>query len=106
MSADALFSRSQAAFAAVEGGRPMKLVHDAEAMCNRIGKALHLDTFRRAFGMQSETGTTGGSEWVIVYRTAQGFCCMYHGVAVEFSEMLDVQLWSEEREVQTYYTGL
>jgi hypothetical protein len=31
---------------------------------------------------------------------------MYHGVAVEFSEMLDVQLWSEEMEVETYYIGL
>ena len=45
-------------------------------------------------------------EWVIVYRTARGFCCMHRGVAVQFDEMLDVQLWSEEMEVQTYFMGL
>ncbi len=84
----------------------MKLVHDTEAMCKRLGKALHLDMFRRALAAGSETRTTADSEWVIVYRTAQGFCCMYHGVAVEFEEMLDVQLWSEEREVETYFIGL
>ena len=84
----------------------MKLVHDAEVMCKRLGKALHLDLFRRALATQSETGATADSEWVIVYRTARGFCCMYHGVAVEFEEMLDVQLWSEDMEVQTYFIGL
>ncbi|MGQ7932421.1 hypothetical protein [Paraburkholderia sp. D1E] len=72
----------------------------------RLGKALHLDTFRRALAAQSETGTRTESEWVIIYRTAQGVCCMYHGVAVEFGEMLDVQLWSEEMEVETYFIGL
>jgi hypothetical protein len=84
----------------------MKLVHEVEVVCKRLGKALHLDTFRRAFAAQSETGTGTQSEWVIIYRTAQGFCCMYHGVAVEFGEMLDVQLWSEEMEVETYFIGL
>ncbi|REG48490.1 hypothetical protein B0G80_4718 [Paraburkholderia sp. BL6669N2] len=84
----------------------MKLVHDTEAVCKRLGKALHLDMVRRALAAQSETGTIVDSEWVIVYRTAQGFCCMHHGVAVEFGEMLDVQVWSEEMEVETYFIGL
>lgn len=83
----------------------MKLVHDTEAVCKRLGKALHLDMFRRALAARAQSGTTA-TEWVIVYRTAQGFCCMYHGVAVEFGEMLDVQLWSEEMEVETYFIGL
>jgi hypothetical protein len=84
----------------------MKLVHDTQEMCKRLGKALHLDSVRRALAAQSEIRTPADSEWVIVYRTAQGFCCMYHGVAVEFGEMLDVQLWSEEMEVETYFIGL
>ncbi|EIM94741.1 hypothetical protein [Paraburkholderia hospita] len=45
-------------------------------------------------------------EWVVVYRTASGFCCMYHGIPVEFIEMLDVQIWSEEIDVQPYFIGL
>lgn len=83
----------------------MKLVHDTEMMCKRLGKALHLDMFRRALTAQSEIEASP-AEWVIVYRTAQGFCCMYRGVAVEFGEMLDVELWSEEMEVETYFIGL
>nr|WP_241016229.1 hypothetical protein [Paraburkholderia sp. Ac-20336] len=45
-------------------------------------------------------------QWVIVYRTAQGFCCMYRSKPVEFDEMLDVQIWSEEEDVRTWFIGL
>ena len=84
----------------------MKLIHDAEAVCKRLGKALHLDMLRRTLEARSVADATSNPEWVIVYRTAQGFCCMYHGDAVEFEEMLVVQLWSEEMEVETYFIGL
>lgn len=85
----------------------MKLAHDADEACRRLGKLLHLDAFRRTFeaGARIAQGSVE-TEWVIVYRTAQGFCCMYRGVAVEFEDMLGVQLWSEEMEVQTYFIGL
>jgi hypothetical protein len=84
----------------------MKLIQDAEAVCKRLGRALHLDMPGRALEARTGAGATSDPEWVIVYRTAQGFCCMHHGNAVEFGEMLDVQLWSEEMEVETYFIGL
>jgi hypothetical protein len=84
----------------------MKLIHDVDVACRRLGKALHLDMLRRTF--ETHPGAEAGAqpEWVIVYRTAEGFCCMYRNDAVEFEEMLDVQIWSEETEVQTYFIGL
>jgi hypothetical protein len=85
----------------------MKLVHDVDVAWRRLGKFLHLDTFRHAFEAEADTAGPGTeTEWVIVYRTAQGFCCIYRGAAVEFQDMLDVQIWSEEMEVQTYFIGL
>jgi hypothetical protein len=81
--------------------RQVRLAHGLDAACKRIGKALHLDTLKG-----SSTGTEADPEWVIVYRTAQGFCCVYRGVAIDFDEMLDVQTWAEEMDVQTYFIGL
>jgi len=79
--------------------------HSLWAARRRISRALHLDALKglSSFGMTS-TETT--SEWVIVYRTARGFCCMYHDAPVELREMLDVQIWAEEMDVQTYFIGL
>lgn len=79
----------------------MRLAHGLDAACKRIGKVLHLDALK---GSSSRTGAD--PEWVIVYRTAQGFCCLYHGAAIDFGEMLDVQIWAEEMDVQTYFMGL
>lgn len=45
-------------------------------------------------------------DWVVVYRTAGGFCCMYRGRPVEFEDMLDVQIWAEDMDVRTYFIGL
>jgi hypothetical protein len=45
-------------------------------------------------------------EWMVVYRMAGGFCCMYGGRAVDFEEMLDVQLRAEEMDVRTYFMGM
>lgn len=74
--------------------------------CRRLGKLLHLDAFRRTFeaGARIAQGSVE-TEWVIVYRTAKGVCCMSRGVALEFEAMPGIQLWSEEMEVQTYFIG-
>ena len=79
--------------------------HSLWAARKRISRALHLDVLKglSGFGM-TPTATT--SEWVIAYRTARGFCCVYHDTPVEFSEMLDLQIWAEEMDVQTYFIGL
>lgn len=45
-------------------------------------------------------------EWIIVYRTADGFCCMYRALPVEFEDMLEVQTWAEEMNVRPYFMGL
>ncbi|SFU24078.1 hypothetical protein [Paraburkholderia aspalathi] len=79
----------------------MRLGHGLDAACKRIGKVLHLDALKG-----SSTRREADPEWVIVYRTAQGFCSVYRGVAIDFGEMLDVQIWAEEMDVQTYFIGL
>ncbi|MDE1004462.1 MAG: hypothetical protein OSB38_02275 [Paraburkholderia fungorum] len=84
----------------------MKLTHELDAARKRISKALHLDALKGAPAGRQAARTATTPEWVIVYRTAQGFCCMYRDAPVEFSEMLDVQIWSEEMDVQTYFIGL
>lgn len=84
----------------------MKLTHDLGAVRARIGKALRLDALKHASGTGRAARTQPPPEWVIVYRTAQGFCCIYRDVPVEFGEMLDVQIWAEENDVQTYFIGL
>lgn len=42
----------------------------------------------------------------IVYRTTNGFCCVYHGHAFEFAQMPEVKIWADERNVEAYYAGL
>jgi hypothetical protein len=79
----------------------VRLTQRLDAARKRIGKALHLDELTGA-------GSAAGAnlEWVIVYRTAQGFCCVYHGNPVDFTDMLDAQIWAEETNVLTYFIGL
>jgi len=68
----------------------VELTDELDGARKRISKALHLDALK---------GLSGGAarelpprDWVIVYRTAQGLCCMYNGASVELREMLDVQI--------------
>ncbi|MFM0593738.1 hypothetical protein [Paraburkholderia dilworthii] len=84
----------------------MKLAHELDAACKRISKALHFDALKNVSTQKQTVEKAPACGWVIVYRTAQGFCCMYDGAPVEFGEMLDVQIWSEEMDVQTYFIGL
>ncbi|MGA7782213.1 MAG: hypothetical protein WCA85_31495 [Paraburkholderia sp.] len=84
----------------------MKLTVELNAARKSISKALHLDVLKGILSEQRARTEAPPLDWVIVYRTAQGFCCMYRDVPVEFEEMLDVQIWSEDMDVQTYYIGL
>lgn len=79
----------------------MRLAHGLDVVRKCISKALHLNDLT---GSPSGTGTE--PEWVIVYRTAQGFCCVYGANPIDFTDMLDVQIWAEEMDVQTYFIGL
>jgi hypothetical protein len=84
----------------------MKRGPDIHGLRERIGKMLHLHSQPKTSGPRDAGGRKTTPEWVIVYRTAQGFCCMYRGQPVEFREMLDVQIWAEEMDVETYFIGL
>jgi hypothetical protein len=84
----------------------MKLTHDLDGLRRRIGRALHLDYLKQVSGRLGAGKPETVPEWVIVYRTAHGFCCIYHGEPVELREMIDVQIWAEEMDVQTWFIGL
>ncbi|TCG05986.1 hypothetical protein BZM27_29695 [Paraburkholderia steynii] len=84
----------------------MKLAPELKNLGRRLSRALHLDELRTAIGTNQADQSTPDPEWVIVYRTANGFCCMYDDAPVEFVEMIDVQVWSEEMDVQPYFMGL
>jgi hypothetical protein len=83
----------------------MKLTRDLEVLRKRLGKSLHLDELRKALEAGRSPKEESVPEWVIVYRTAHGYCCMYNGAPVEFPELLDVQVWAEERDVEPYFIG-
>lgn len=84
----------------------MKLTHNLDGLRRRIGKAFHLDYLKQVSGGMGVGKPEPAPEWVIVYRTAHGFCCIYHGEPVELHEILDVQIWAEEMDVETWFIGL
>jgi hypothetical protein len=79
----------------------MKLAHELAVLRERLGKSLH-----QRVDPDRSGASEPGPEWVIIYRTAHGYCCMYEGVPVEFGELLDVQVWAEKMDVQPYFMGL
>jgi hypothetical protein len=83
----------------------MKLAPELKSLRHRLGQTLHLGELRNAIRSMQTMQPGRDPEWVIVYRTATGFCCMYHGAPVSFVEMLDVQIWSEEMDVQPWFIG-
>ncbi|WP_156883754.1 hypothetical protein [Paraburkholderia sp. SOS3] len=83
----------------------MKLKDQLESFGHRMRQRLHLDTLGDAIRTMQTAEVDVHPEWVIVYRTAGGFCCIYRGKAFDFAEMLDIQIWSEEMDVQPYYIG-
>ena len=82
----------------------MKLKTEWDTLRRRIEEAFHQAKLRDSggpagFGQDDR-------EWVVIYRTAEGFCCMYKGLPVNFEDVLDVQLWTEEMDVRPYFMGL
>jgi len=84
----------------------MRLIHGFDLIQKTIKNALHDAAAEISSEYKSLAGTPPAAEWALVYRTATGFCCVYRDRSIEFNEMLDVQIWAEENEVQTYYVGL
>jgi hypothetical protein len=83
----------------------LKLPHGVDVVRKRVSRLLHLDTLKRSSGSGAQSQSEAKCEWVIAYRTVHGFCCVYRGVPIDFSNMLDLQIWVEEHHVQTYFIG-
>jgi len=82
----------------------MKLRTEWSTLRRRFEAALHSAKLHAVEGFAGPR--QDDREWVIVYRTADGFRCMYHGLPVDFEDMLDVQIWTDEMEVRSYFIGL
>ncbi|CAB3803892.1 hypothetical protein LMG28688_05864 [Paraburkholderia caffeinitolerans] len=82
----------------------MKLKAEWGAVRRRIEAALH--PANRPDASDLARPAQDNREWVLVYRTASGFCFMYRGLPVDFEDMLDVQMWAEEMDVRTYFMGM
>jgi hypothetical protein len=80
----------------------MKLRTEWSAIRTRIEAVLH----PVKPGDAADARAQDSREWVIVYRTGGGFCCLYKGLPVDFEDMLDVQLWTEEMDVRPWFMGL
>jgi hypothetical protein len=85
--------------------RQMKLTRGLDVVRNRMRKVFHLDALKRASGAGAPAKVGVACEWVIIYRTAHGFCCAYRGAPIDFRDMLDLQIWAEEQNVPTYFIG-
>nr|WP_244109179.1 hypothetical protein [Burkholderia anthina] len=84
----------------------IKLNVELAVLRRRVAMALHLDDWKEVLAGNLEDDASNDRDWVIVYRTAHGYCCLYHGKPVEFDELSDVQSWSAEMDVRTYFMGL
>ncbi|UVE70358.1 hypothetical protein L2Y90_31515 (plasmid) [Burkholderia pyrrocinia] len=84
----------------------MKLSVELAVLRRRLAVALHLDQWKEVLAGDLNDKANDGREWVIVYRTASGYCCLYRGRPIEFDELPDVQSWSVEMDVRAYFMGL
>lgn len=84
----------------------MKRVHGLDVVPKRMSKVFHLDAPERPPRVGTLIKTEVLCEWVIIYRTEHGFCCVHRGMPIDFREMLDLRVWAEEQNVQTYFMGL
>jgi hypothetical protein len=82
----------------------MNLKTEWNTLRTRIEKAFHQAKLLES-GDPAAYGQDG-REWIVVYRTAEGFCCIYKGLPVNFEDMLDVRIWTEEMDVRPYFMGL
>ncbi|HDR9204397.1 TPA: hypothetical protein QDB48_005803 [Burkholderia vietnamiensis] len=69
----------------------MKLSVELAVLRRRLAVALHLDDWKEVLAGNLQDEASDDREWVIVYRTANGYCCPYRGKTVEFDELSDVQ---------------
>jgi hypothetical protein len=86
----------------------MRLKTEWTTLRRRVEAALH-QAQRQAQRHDAEDLAAYGQddrEWVVIYRTAAGFCCMYKGLPVDFEDMLDVKTWAEEMDVRPWFIGL
>jgi hypothetical protein len=83
----------------------MRLRAELAALRRRLAVALRLDQWPEESLAGRASEPDDDREWVIVYRTANGYCCLYDGQAVEFDELADVHSWSDEMDVRTYFIG-
>lgn len=84
----------------------MKLSVELAVLRRRLAVTLHLDQWKEAWEGSRDDDPNDDRERVIVYQTANGFCCIHHGKPIEFGEFSDVQFWSVEMDVRTYFMGL
>ena len=81
----------------------MKLKSEWDTLRRRIEEAFHP---ANAHGCADAAGYgQDDREWVVMYRTVEGFCCMYRGLPVNFKDMLDVQIWTEDIDARPYFMG-
>ena len=82
----------------------MKLRTEWNTLRRRLEAALHSAKLHALEGFAGPA--QDDREWVIFYRTTDGFCCLYQGLPVSFEDMLDAQIWTDEMEVRSYFVGL
>jgi hypothetical protein len=83
----------------------MKLAYGLDVVRKRMSKVFHLNALKRAFRAGALAKAEVAFEWVIIYRTARGFCCVHREMVIDFRHMLDLKIWAEEENVQTYFMG-
>jgi hypothetical protein len=83
----------------------MKTGSGMHTVRERVRELLHLDALKGHARTEAAPAVPDAPQWVIVYRTATGFCCVYRDEAIGFHELVDVQLWAEEMDVQPYFIG-
>ncbi|HTR06495.1 MAG TPA: hypothetical protein VMJ11_07515 [Paraburkholderia sp.] len=82
----------------------MKLKAEWNAIRTRIGTALH--PARPGHATHASEPSQDNREWVVIYRTADGYCCMYMGQPINFEDRLDVDAWAEDMDVRPYFLGM
>ncbi|SAL03289.1 hypothetical protein AWB81_06375 [Caballeronia arationis] len=83
----------------------MKMGNRLHAAREHVCELLHFDKLKRMIHSEADPERSVVAAWVIVYRTASGFCCMYRDEEIDFREIMDVHLWAEEKDVQPYFIG-
>ncbi|WP_161556576.1 hypothetical protein [Burkholderia pyrrocinia] len=55
----------------------MQLSVERVVLRRRLAVALHLDRWKEVLAGNLDNDANDDREWVIVYRTANGYCCLY-----------------------------